>query len=115
MIKLYLDENIPESVAIALKLRGYYVVTTNEVGNKGLSDVEQLTYTTVEGRVILTFDIVDYCKLHSEWLNKGLKHGGIILTKQRLAKEMTPLLTNLLFNMKLESIQNNIVWLNFKS
>ena len=54
MIKLYLDENVPEGIAIALRLRGYDVITVKEVGKKGLSDIEQLKYAFSENRIIFT-------------------------------------------------------------
>jgi predicted nuclease of predicted toxin-antitoxin system len=52
MIKLYLDENVPEAVSTALRLRGYDVLTVRDAGRKGLSDVEQLKYAFSQGRVI---------------------------------------------------------------
>lgn len=40
MIKLYLDEDVPEAIAIALRLRGYDALTVKEVGRKGSTDIE---------------------------------------------------------------------------
>ena len=48
MVKLYLDEDVHEDIAMALRLRGYDVKTTKEAGNKGLSDIEQIKYATSE-------------------------------------------------------------------
>lgn len=39
MIKLYLDEDVPEAIAMALRLRGYDVITVSESGRKGFSDI----------------------------------------------------------------------------
>jgi len=50
MIKLYLDENVPEAVSTALRLRGYDVLTVRDAGRKGLSDIEQLKYAFSQGR-----------------------------------------------------------------
>lgn len=64
MIRLYLDEDVYEDIAVALRLRGYDVETTKEAGNKGLPDIEQLKYASSENRIILTFNIADFYKIH---------------------------------------------------
>ena len=42
MTRLFLDEDVPEAVAVSLKLRGYDVVTTRQAGRRGLTDAQQL-------------------------------------------------------------------------
>ena len=37
MTRLFLDEDVPEAVAVSLKLRGYDVVTTRQAGRRGLT------------------------------------------------------------------------------
>ena len=54
MIKLYLDEDVPEAIAMALRLRGYDVLTVREASKKGLADVEQLRYAFLEKRIMFT-------------------------------------------------------------
>ena len=44
MIRLYLDEDVPETIAMALRLRGYDVITVKEVSKKGFTDLEQIQY-----------------------------------------------------------------------
>lgn len=82
MMKFYLDEDVHEDIAMALRLRGYDVRTTKEAGNKGLTDIEQLKYAASEDRIIISFNVSDFYKLHSEFLKKGIEHSGIILSKQ---------------------------------
>ncbi|MBI2559710.1 MAG: DUF5615 family PIN-like protein, partial [Planctomycetes bacterium] len=41
-IKLFLDEDVPLAVALALRKRGYDVVHVQELGRKGKPDSEQL-------------------------------------------------------------------------
>ncbi len=43
-IKLYLDEDVPLAFALALLNRGVDVITTQQVGNIGFSDTEQLAF-----------------------------------------------------------------------
>lgn len=52
MIKLFIDEDVPEAIAMALRLRGYDVLTVKEAGRKGFTDVEQLTYASSEKRIL---------------------------------------------------------------
>ncbi len=68
MIKLYFDENIPEAIAIALRLRGFDVLTVKEANLKGLTDKEQLIFASSTDRAIFTFNVVDFYELHNEFI-----------------------------------------------
>ena len=111
MVKLYLDEDVHEDIAIALRLRGYDVKTTKEAGNKGLSDIEQIKYATSENRVIISFNVADFHKLHSEFIKKGIEHSGIILSKQLPIGTIIKALLRLLSDIKSENFRNNMLWL----
>ncbi len=111
MIKLYLDENVPEAIAMALRLRGYDVMTVREAGRKSLSDAEQLKYASSENRVVFTFNIADFYKIHSEFIKKGFNHNDIILSKQHSIGVIVKALLKLLSNINSKNIRNNIIWL----
>jgi hypothetical protein len=64
MIKLYLDEDVPEAVALALRLRGFDVLTTREADNKGLTDRHQRVFASSVERILLTHNIADFARLH---------------------------------------------------
>ncbi|MBI3584030.1 MAG: DUF5615 family PIN-like protein [Nitrospinae bacterium] len=112
MIKLYLDEDVHEDIAMALRLRGYDIETTREAGNKGLSDIKQLIYATKKDRVIISFNISDFNRLHSEFIKKGIKHSGIILSKQLPIGIVVKALLKLLSKIDSERLKNNLVWLS---
>ena len=112
MIKLYLDENVPEAIAIALRLRGYDVITVKEVGRKGLSDSDQLKYATSENRTIFTFNVADFHKIHTEFIKKGIDHDGIIFSKQLPIGIIVKALSKLLSNINYDNLRNNIIWLS---
>ena len=112
MIKLYLDENVPESIAQALKLRGYNVVTASSIGKKGLTDKEQLHFAASEKRIIFTFNTGDYCELHTEFLSEGKTHEGIILSKQLPVGIIIKGLINICSMLKPDKMRNNIFWLS---
>jgi predicted nuclease of predicted toxin-antitoxin system len=82
MIKLYLDEDVPEAVALALRLRGFDVLTTREADNKGLTDHQQLHFASSVGRVLFSHNVADFARLHVESMNNGVDHRGILLCRQ---------------------------------
>ena len=115
MIKLYLDEDAPEAIAKALRLRGYDVVTVKEAARKGMTDIDQLNYASSENRVIFSFNVADFCKIHSDFITKGLNHSGIILSKQLPIGVIVKALLRLLPDITLEKARNNIYWLSVQS
>lgn len=73
-VKLYLDENVPEAIAAAIRLRGYDVTTVRAAERKAASDLDQLRYASLQKRVLFTFNVSDFVKLHEEFLSSGHRH-----------------------------------------
>lgn len=112
MIRLYLDEDVPEAIAMALRLRGYDVITVKEASNKGLTDLDQIQYATSEERVLFTHNIADFCKIHSGYINKGYEHNGLIVSRQLPIGVIVKALLRLLSSVNYGKIRNNIIWLS---
>jgi predicted nuclease of predicted toxin-antitoxin system len=112
MIKLYLDEDVPEAVAAALRLRGYDTLTVREAGRKGLTDREHLDYAFSEGRVMFTHNIVDFARIHGEFVRKGWEHNGIILSRQLPIGTMVRALLRLLSVIRTSGTHNKVIWLS---
>ena len=55
-IRFYLDEQIPRAITEGLRHRGVDVLTVQEAGKSGLSDIEQLNFALAERRVLITMD-----------------------------------------------------------
>jgi len=53
-VKFYLDEHVPRSVTKALRRLGIDVRTTQEAGQRGKPDPEQLAFAAREGRILVT-------------------------------------------------------------
>ncbi len=81
-IRVYIDEDIPFSFAQSLLNRGVDVVTTQQAGNSGMSDAEQLQYAAKEGRTIFTHNKRDFRLLHNEYLQTGMDLSGIVVSDQ---------------------------------
>lgn len=111
MIRLYLDEDVHKKVAVALRIKGYDVISVHEVKNWGVSDFQQLEYATSQGRAIFTFNKADFIKLHNEYTEGGKSHFGILLSKQIPLNECVKRLTMFLFEHTSEEVKNNIYWI----
>jgi hypothetical protein len=112
MIKLYFDEDVPEAVAIALKLRGYDVLTVREALKKGLSDIDQFKAASSEERALFTHNTADFSMLHKEFTNNGWQHRGIIVSKQWPIGVIVNALLRLLSTLTPEIAANQIFWLS---
>lgn len=67
----------------ALRLRGIDLETADEAGLRGLADEEHLAFAAQNGRVLVSFNIGDFFALHTDWLNAGRSHAGIVLAPQQ--------------------------------
>lgn len=82
-ICFYLDEDATSNRLLqALRNRGVDVVSTAEVGMLAQADDKQLEWAFQNQRVIYSFNIRDFYRIHSEWLSRGKSHAGIVLGKQ---------------------------------
>lgn len=111
MARLYLDEDVHKKIALALRLRGYDVVSAHEVNNQGIPDHTQLEYAISEQRAIFTFNISDYQRLHKECIESGKEHFGILLSKQIPFGETLSRLTKCLFTHTASKLKNNLFWI----
>jgi predicted nuclease of predicted toxin-antitoxin system len=112
MIKLCLDEDVPEAVAAALRLRGYGILPVREAGRKGLTDREHLAYAYSEGRVMFTHNIVDFARIHGEFVKKGWEHNGIILSRQLPIGTMVKALLRLLSVIRASGMHDRVICLS---
>lgn len=83
-IRLYLDEDaMDEDLVYGLRLRGVDVMTAREAGVIERNDKEHLDCATGQGRVLYSFNVSDYYRLHTECLSQERSHAGIILARQQ--------------------------------
>jgi predicted nuclease of predicted toxin-antitoxin system len=111
-VKLYFDENVPEAIAVAVRLRGYDVTTVKDAERKAASDFDQLCYASMQKRVLFTFNVADFVKLHDEFMAAGRQHSGILLSKQLPVGIIVKRLLKLLSRLYPDEIENNTLWLN---
>jgi len=83
-VRLYIDEDaMDEDLIYALRVRGIDVITALEAGMIERSDREHLDYASAQGRVLYSFNVSDYYKLHAEYTSQGRSHAGIVLARQQ--------------------------------
>ncbi len=81
---IYIDEDAMDSdLVAALRSRGVTVITALDAGLVGESDDEHLTFATNHGCVLYTFNVSDFYRLHTEYLDTEREHAGMILSPQQ--------------------------------
>lgn len=70
----------------ALQARGVDVTTALDEGMIERDDAEHLDYATGQGRVMYSFNVGDFYRLHTTYLTQGKTHAGIILARQHIIR-----------------------------
>ena len=79
-IRLYIDEDaMARALVQGLRARGVDVTTVVDEGMNERDDNAQLERATQQHRVIYTFNVGDFCKLHRDYLAARKSHAGIIV------------------------------------
>jgi hypothetical protein len=85
MANLYADENFSYAVVERLRVLGHNVLTVQEAGQQGGTDLQVLAYATAAGRAVLTFNRRHFIRLHSQVTS----HAGIIVCTDDDADALT--------------------------
>ena len=94
---LYLDHDVHLYFVEALRRRGYEAHSTQECGNRQLTDDAQLTFATDKNWTLLSYNVGDFNALHQRLMSEGRGHAGIILSAQGNPSRTLRRLLNLLF------------------
>ena len=112
-ISLYLDEHVQFALKEALKTRGVNILTTQEAGNIGKSDVSQVLFASENGRVLLSYNKRHFAKLHYEWMTRKRPHRGIILSDQLPIGIVLRRLMKLYFTLESDDMKNRLEYLSY--
>ncbi|HEY5311166.1 MAG TPA: DUF5615 family PIN-like protein [Pirellulales bacterium] len=83
-IRLYLDEDtLHAALVLGLRARNIDVRTVIEAGLSGRDDATQLAVATQENRVLYSFNVGDFCRLHADYLQTGRTHAGIVVVSRQ--------------------------------
>ncbi len=110
-LKLFLDEDMHANLGSILRKRGFDVEHAQELGRKGKSDAEQLTYAVEEKRCLITFNVKHFVLLHNDYVNTGREHWGIIVSKQLPIGETIRRVLRVLQSYPRDSMKNRLLFL----
>ncbi len=114
-IRLYVDEDAMDKALVqALRARGVDVITALDVNMIERPDEHHLAYASAQGRVLYSFNVGDFSRLHTTFLAQGKSHAGIILARQQhysVGEQMRRLL-RLIAAKSAEGMQNQVKFLS---
>jgi predicted nuclease of predicted toxin-antitoxin system len=110
-ISLYLDEDVSVLIAKLLRARAYIALTTQEAGQIGKSDAEQLSFATSRQLAILSHNRADFEILAKEFISAGKNHCGIIIAVRRSPYEIARRLLLLLDSVTAEEMDNQLLYI----
>jgi len=105
-IELYLDEDVSVVAADLLRARGFSATTTQEAGQIGKSDSEQLAYAASRNKALLTHNRADFETLAKEYFSTGKTHSGIIVATRHPPSEIVRRLLLILNRVTSDEMQN---------
>nr|WP_281357368.1 DUF5615 family PIN-like protein [Brasilonema bromeliae] len=110
-----MDEDTMKGALIqALRNADLDVVTVTDADRLGYPDEEQLIWAVEQGRVIYSFNIRDFCKLHADFVVEQRNHAGIVLAPQQqysVGQQLRGLL-KLAADKSAKEMVNQLVFLN---
>ena len=74
-VRLYIDEDaMAHALLQGLRARGADVLTAYEADRIGRDDAAQLDFAISQERTLYTFNVADFCRLHTEYMEHGKHH-----------------------------------------
>jgi hypothetical protein len=114
-MRLYFDEDsMWHALVNALQARGIDVQTALDAKMIERSDEDHLTFATAQGRVLCSFNVGDFYRLHTSYMAQHKTHTGIILARQQQYSvgEYMRRLLRLITHLTAEDMRNRVVFLS---
>ena len=114
-IRLYFDEDsLRYALVHALRARGIDVQTALEVEMIERSDEEHLEFAMAQGRVLCSFNVGDFYRLHTNYMAQHKSPPGIILARQQqyAVGEHRRRLLKLMAQLTAEDMKNQVEFLS---
>jgi hypothetical protein len=115
LIRLFIDEDSMDRQFVrALRARGVDVTTVGEIGTTSFSDADQLILATEQQRVLYTFNVGDFCQLHSVYMAERRTHTEIVISSQEysVGEQMRRRVLKLMAAKSAEEMVNQLVFLS---
>ncbi len=111
-LRFFLDEDIYGATTSLLCKAGFDAASTPETGRIGETDESQLQWASGESRVIVTFNVAHFAKLHAEWMKQGRHHAGIIVSSQRSIGDLSRRLLHLASTLDADAMKDRLEFLS---
>jgi len=110
-ISIFLDEDVSVVVGKLLRSRGYLTLTTQEAGQLGRIDAEQLSFASERRMAILTHNRNDFALLAGRYISDKRNHSGIIIAVRRSPSEIALRLFAILDRVTAEEMDNQLLYI----
>jgi hypothetical protein len=103
-----------QALVNALRARGIDVQTAFEAGIIERPDEDHLEFATTQGRVLGSFNVGDFYRLHTSYMAQHKSHTGIVLARQQqysVGEQMRRLL-KLITHLTAEDMKNRVEFLS---
>jgi len=102
------------ALIIALRARGVDVQTALEATMIERADEAHLAFATAQGRVLCSFNVGDFYRLHTSYMAQHTSHTGIVLARQQQYSvgEYMRRLLRLMAHLTAEEMHNRVEFLS---
>ena len=107
-IEIYFDEDVDVVIATLLRARGFNVTTTQEAGQIGNNDEEQLSYAVSREMAFLTHNRTDFESLVGKYFAEGKDRNGVIMAVRRQPYEIAQRLLVILNYVTADEMVNQV-------
>jgi Domain of unknown function (DUF5615) len=114
-IRLYFDEDsMWHALVTALRARGIDVQTALDAAMIARTDEDHLAFATAQGRVLCSFNVGDFYRLHTSYMAQHKLHTGIVLARQQQYSvgEYMRRLLRLMTHLTAEEMHNRVEFLS---
>lgn len=111
-IRFFTDEDVYGSVARRLRELGFEATSTPEADRLGATDQTQLEWAVQEGRVLLTFNVADFARLHGEWMSLPRHHADLVVSSQRPVGDLLRRVMSLASALGAEEMRDRLEYLS---
>jgi predicted nuclease of predicted toxin-antitoxin system len=98
-IKLYIDEDVTNELAVALRDRGFEAESAADAGLLNADDDAQLAHAAANNMALLTYNVQDYPALGQQYSEEGRSHSGIVVSSDQYGRRQFGTLLRLVLHL----------------
>jgi hypothetical protein len=111
-IRFFTDEDVQGAIAVQLRANSYDALSTVEAGRLGSDDEPQLSWAAQQGRVLVSYNVGDFARIHGKWVAAGKSHCGVIVSVQRTISDSLRRLLHLATTLSAEDVEDRLEYLS---